>query len=93
MTVADAQLLERGTSDHDELAVENDDTTRGSSELGEKSRHLAWRHRLVCRQTSALMRGALRDNNDPVSHLVFSPTKPSVIAAYTEEYSRLAVGA
>ena len=69
--------------------VENDDTTRGSSELGEKSRHLARRHRPVWRQTSALMRGTLRDNNDPVSYLVFSPTKPSVIAAYMEEYSRL----
>ena len=36
-----------------------------------------------------LMRGTLRDNNDPVSHLVFSPTKPFGIAAYMEEYSRL----
>ena len=30
MTVADAQLLEWGTPDHDEVAVGNDATTRGT---------------------------------------------------------------
>ena len=89
MTVADAQLLERCTPDHSELAVET--TTRPVDPPSWGNRAGIW-HGDTGRcagKPQPSLRGTLRDNNDPVSHLVFSPTKPSVIAVYMEEYSRL----